>query len=140
MREGFRTVGQIMSKDIFTVRPEDIIDLAANVMDWKHVRHVPVENNEGELIGIVSHRALLRVVARGLSHDRESPMTVQEIMRTDPVTAAPETPTIEVIRLMKEHKVSCLPIVDGGQLVGIVTERDLNDIAASLLERILESS
>jgi len=109
-------------------------------MDWKHVRHVPVENNEGELIGIVSHRALLRVVARGLSHDRESPMTVQEIMRTDPVTAAPETPTIDVIRLMKEHKVSCLPIVDGGQLVGIVTERDLNDIAASLLERILESS
>ncbi|MDP6957258.1 MAG: CBS domain-containing protein [Planctomycetota bacterium] len=140
MREGFRTVGQIMSKDIFTVRPEDIIDLAANVMDWKHVRHVPVENNEGELIGIVSHRALLRVVARGLSHDRESPMTVQEIMRTDPVTAAPETPTIDVIRLMKENKVSCLPIVDGGQLVGIVTERDLNDIAASLLERILESS
>ena len=42
--------------------------------------------------------------------------------------------------MMKENKVSCLPIVDGGQLVGIVTERDLNDIAANLLERILESS
>ncbi len=139
-REGFRTAGQIMSKDVFTVRPEDIIDLAANVMDWKHVRHVPVESNSGELVGIVSHRALLRVVARGLSHDRKEPMTVRDIMRTDPVTAVPETPTIDVIRLMKENKVSCLPIVEGDKLVGIVTERDLNDIAASLLERILESS
>lgn len=138
-REGFRTAGQIMSKDVFTVRPEDIIDLAANVMDWKHVRHVPVENNAGELVGIVSHRALLRVIARGLSHDPEEPMTIRDIMRTDTVTAVPETPTIDVIRLMKENKVSCLPVVEGGKLVGIVTESELNDIAASLLERILEN-
>jgi CBS domain-containing protein/gamma-glutamyl:cysteine ligase YbdK (ATP-grasp superfamily) len=138
-RDSFRTVGQIMSRDLFTVRPGDIIDLAANVMDWKHVRHVPVENDAGELVGLVSHRALLRVVARGLSRDKDDPITVEEIMRGDPLTATPETPTLEVIALMKEHRVSCVPVVDGTRLVGIVTERDLIEVSARLLENFLEN-
>ena len=46
-----------MSPDLFTVSPDDLIDFAASVMDSRHVRHVPVEDCEGRLIGLVTHRA-----------------------------------------------------------------------------------
>ena len=64
-RESYRNVGQFMSTDLFTVRPDDIVDFAATLMDWRHVRHVPVEDDRGRLVGLVSHRALLRLVATG---------------------------------------------------------------------------
>ena len=44
-----------------TVHPEDLVDLAASVMEWEHIRHVPVEDTDGRLVGLVSHRALLRL-------------------------------------------------------------------------------
>jgi len=64
-RESYRTVGQFMTQDLFTARPDDIVDFAATLMDWRHVRHVPVEDDNGLLVGLVSHRALLRLVAQG---------------------------------------------------------------------------
>src|ERR1044072_4689275 len=64
--ESYRTVGQFMSTDLFTVRPGDLVDLAAGVMDWRHVRHVPVEDDEGRLVGLVTHRDVLRLLVRGL--------------------------------------------------------------------------
>ena len=53
-----------MTTDVFSVRPEDVVDLAASLMDWRHIRHVPVEDGEGKLVGLVSHRTLLRSSAR----------------------------------------------------------------------------
>ena len=47
--QSYRTVGQFMSTDLFTVQPDDLIDLAASVMDWRHIRHVPVEDDAGRL-------------------------------------------------------------------------------------------
>ena len=64
-RDSCRLVEHVMTSDLFTVHPEDIVDLAASVMDWEHVRHVPVEDRAGRLVGIVSHRQLLRLVGRG---------------------------------------------------------------------------
>src|SRR6185295_14929217 len=63
--DSYKTVEQFMAVDLFTVRPEDIVDLAANLMHWRHVRHVPVEDDAGRLIGIVSHRDLLELFASG---------------------------------------------------------------------------
>ncbi|WP_438026467.1 CBS domain-containing protein [Sorangium sp. So ce233] len=138
LRESYRTVGQFMSTDLFTVRPTDIVDFAASVMDWRHVRHVPVEDDQGRLVGVVSHRALLRLIARGAaSPNGSAPPTVASIMRPDPVTIAPETPTLEAMRIMREQRVGCLPVVAGERLVGIVTERDLLDVSARLLEAFL---
>ncbi|KYF82083.1 hypothetical protein BE11_15710 [Sorangium cellulosum] len=138
LRESYRTVGQFMSTDLFTVRPTDIVDFAASVMDWRHVRHVPVEDDQGRLVGVVSHRALLRLIARGAAAPNgAAPPTVASIMRPDPVTIAPETPTLEAMRIMREQRVGCLPVVAGERLVGIVTERDLLDVSARLLEAFL---
>src|SRR5262245_14394386 len=63
---GCRTVAQLMSTDLFTAHPDDLVDLAASVMEWRHIRHVPVEDDEGRLVGLISHRDLLRLLARGL--------------------------------------------------------------------------
>ena len=137
-RESYRTVGQFMTQDLFTVRPDDIVDFAATLMDWRHVRHVPVENDDGSLVGLVSHRALLRLVAQGRV-GRDHKVTVEEIMETDPMTVAPETRTVDAIRLMREKRLSCLPVVQEGRLVGIVTEHDLIIVSSRLLESYLDS-
>ncbi len=139
-RHGYRRVGQFMSTDLFTVHPEDVVDLAANVMDWEHVRHVPVEDDNGRLVGVITHRTLLRMMARGDTTRGGQPMAVRDIMRTDPVTVSPDTMTLNAIRLMRQHQIGCLPVIDGDKLVGIITESDLLDVSARLLDRYLSES
>lgn len=134
-REAYRTVGQIMTTQLFTVRPEDLVDLAASMMDWEKIRYVPVEDDEGHLVGLLSHRALLRLVARG--QGGTEPVVVKDIMRRDPLQVTPQTPTVEAMKLMRDRAVGSLPVVENGRLVGLVTERDLIDVSAKLLERFL---
>ena len=136
-RESYLKVSQFMATDLFTVRPDDIVDFAATLMDWRHVRHVPVEGDDGELVGLVSHRALLRLVAEGRVGG-ENKVTVKEIMTRNPVTVNSDATTVEAIRVMREAKVACLPVVDDGKLHGLVTEHDLIVVSSHLLERYLE--
>jgi CBS domain-containing protein len=135
-RDSYRYVAQFMVTDLFTVRQDDIVDFAASLMDWRHVRHVPVEGDDGELVGLVSHRDLLRLVATGkLKGDQK--VTVSEIMVENPITVSPETQTVDAIRLMREEQVACLPVVKNGKLVGLVTEHDLIVVSSKLLEQYL---
>lgn len=140
LRDSFQTVGQFMSIDLFTVRPDDLVDLAASLMDWEHVRHVPVEDDQGRLVGLLSHRSLLRLVARGRSASKTDPVAVSDIMKADPVTTSSGTSTLDAIEKMRREKVGCLPVVDDGKLVGIITERDFINVAARLLEQHLRGS
>jgi CBS domain-containing protein/gamma-glutamylcysteine synthetase len=135
-RDSYRTVGQFMATDLFTVRPDDIVDFAASLMEWRYVRHVPVEDDSGQLLGLISHRQLLRLIARGNRGD--STITVRDVMRPDPMTVSPETTTVEAIRQMRENRLSCLPVVEDGKLVGLVTEYDLVVVAGRLLESYLD--
>ena len=140
-KESYVQVGQFMTTDLFTVHPEDVVDLAASLMDWRHIRHVPVEDNEGKLVGLVSHRSLLRLVGKGMRKDDRVSVAVKDIMRLDPVTVMAGTPTLEAIELMRRHKVGSLPVVEeGNRLVGIVTERDLIRVAAMLFENHLREA
>ena len=132
--ESYRTVGQFMTTDLFTVRPDDLVDLAASVMDWQHVRHVPVEDDEGRLVGLLSHRDLLRLLSRRGARAGEESVAVRDIMKQNPVTVGPQTPTLEAIELMRARGVGCLPVVEGGALVGIVTAHDFLSASARLFE------
>lgn len=137
----YRTVGQIMTTDLFTVHPDDLIDLAASVMEWEHLRHVPVEDSAGELVGILSHRAILRLVARGKASANPGEMSVSDVMQESPITATAQTLSLDAIYLMREHGVACLPVVDeAGKLRGIVTEHDFIAVAARLLEEKLREA
>jgi CBS domain-containing protein len=138
-RESYQYVSQFMATDLFTVRPDDIVDFAASLMDWRHIRHVPVEDDKGRLVGLVSHRALLRLVAKGKIGSGQK-VAVNEIMNTSPVTVSPDTRTVDAIRLMRESQLACLPVVEDGKLVGLVTEHDLIVVSSHLLERYLADS
>ena len=132
-------VEQYMTTDLFTVHEDEVIDLVANVMDWKHIRHVPVEDDHGHLVGLVSYRSLLRLLARDLPHGRERPVPVKELMQRDLVTVSPKTSTMEAIKIMRTNKVACLPVVtEDNRLLGIVSERDFLRVAAELLMNQLE--
>ncbi len=132
-----RSVGQIMTTDLFTVHESDVIDFAASLMDWQHVRHIPVEDDDHNLVGLVSHRAVLRHLARLNTDGRPESVPVSAIMSTEIVTATPSTPTIEAIELMRRHSISCLPVVREEKLVGILTEHDIVLLAEPLLRRFL---
>ena len=133
--EGYRTVGQFMSTDLFTVKPDDLIDLAASVMDWRHIRHVPVEDEDGRLVGLITHRGVLRMMSSGKHAN-----AVREVMVANPVTVSPLTTSLEAIELMRSNRVGCLPVVEGDQLVGIVTSYDFLEASAKLFQQHLSAS
>lgn len=137
-KKHYQRVDQVMITDLFTVHRDELVDMAAYVMNWKHIRHVPVEDDEHRLVGLVTHRSLLRLLGENLASSSERAVPVSEIMQTDVITVEAESHTLEAVNLMRQHKISCLPVVtDDQKLVGIVTERDFMKIAGQLLEKFL---
>ncbi len=132
----YQRVGQFMSTDLFTVRPDDLVELAAGIMDWQHVRHLPVEDEQGQLVGIVSHRDLLHFFVHSKPQNRAVP--VRDIMKQNPICIGPDMLTLEASRIMKQFRIGCLPVVvEKNRLVGIVTVYDLLGISYGLLEEAL---
>lgn len=131
----YSRVAQFMTTDLFTVNQDELVDMVACLMDWEHIRHVPVEDGEHRLVGLVTHRALLRLLTQ--RKDERRPIPVSEVMTRDPLTVTPDTPTLDAVHLMQERRIGCLPVVQDGKLVGIITERDFLEVAAMLLEERL---
>ena len=128
-------VEQFMTHEVRSVHPEESIRRAAIIMDFGRVRHVPVEEDD-RLVGLVSYRAIIRLVAESrLEEDQLLP--VRQVMKADPITIPPSTPSTDAIRLMNEKGIGALPVVKDGRLVGIVTEHDFTLIARGLLEEKL---
>jgi CBS domain-containing protein len=127
-------IEEFMTTDLFTVRPEEPIDLVVNLMDWKHIRHVPVENDSGRVIGVVSWFDVVHHYARGVEFGHGS-TPVRTVMQDKPAAVPPETSVFDAIALMRRDKLASILVVKDDSLVGIVTERDILDITAHLLER-----
>jgi CBS domain-containing protein/gamma-glutamyl:cysteine ligase YbdK (ATP-grasp superfamily) len=136
--DNYKSVEQFMITDLFTVRPDDIVHLAASLMDWRHVRHVPVEDDSGRLVGLLSHRDLVRLFARGKINESKE-LVVRDIMKKRLITVEPQTPTLEALRLMREKKIGCLPVVQDGKLLGVLTAHDFLTVSSKLFEDRLKS-
>jgi CBS domain-containing protein len=134
--DNYKTVEQFMAVDLFTVHAEDILDLAASLMHWRHVRHVPVEDDAGNLIGIVSHRDLLELFALGKINGREQ-LVIRDVMKTDLITVAPDTPTLDALALMRDRGIGCLPVVKNNKLLGLITAHDFLTVSSKLFEERL---
>ena len=130
----YARVENYMTTDLYTVQADDAIEMVANLMIWERIRHVPVEDAEHRLVGLVTHRAVLRFTMSGGSTHRTP---VSEIMKKELTTVTPETPTLEALRMMRRLRVGCLPVVQDDRLVGIVTEEDFMEIASKMLEHQL---
>ncbi len=136
--ESYRRVEHFMVTDLFTVAAEDLLDLATSLMDWRHVKHVPVEDKGGRLVGLVTYRTLLRMLSKG-DHGSNKDLIVKDVMTPSPITVSPETPTLEAMQIMRKHQIGCLPVVSEGKLVGLITQTDLLALAADLLEAHLKA-
>jgi len=138
-KESCLCVEEFMTTDLFTVHENEPLELVANLMDWKHVRHIPVEDDDGNLTGLISCfevlRHLLLVSNEAAPGLERAPVAVGSIMNKAPLTITPETLTFDAIALMRRERVDCLPVVNKGRLVGIVTERDFINVASRLLEQ-----
>jgi CBS domain-containing protein len=136
-KQNYLSVEHCMLTDLVTVNEHEPVDLVAHLMDWNHIRHVLVEDDDNRLVGIVSQRILLRLVGSYHPEQLDGPMPVSAVMQTNPVTVSPETATLEAIELMRNHQLSCLPVVKNDRLVGIVNEAQFMAIAGQLLEEKL---
>lgn len=138
-RLNYLKVEQFMTTSLFTVHEEELVDMVAFLMDREQIHHVLVEDDTHSLVGLVSYRSVVRLMAEGFDPSSDEVPAVKSIMERDPVSVTPETPTLEAIDLMRQHGVTCLPVVAEGKLVGIVSESDFMSIAYKLLATQMSS-
>jgi CBS domain-containing protein len=129
-------VEAFMQTDLLTVQEEDPIEIAAQLMDWKRIRYLPVEDAKGKLCGLVTSRLVLRHLLNLANPDEQKNTTVKDIMLTDPITISGDTTVLEAMQLMKERNIGCLPVLENGELSGMITEVDFLQITARLMERL----
>lgn len=131
-------VEEFMQTDLFTVSKDDLIELVAKLMDWRKVRYMPVEDQKGNICGLITSRLLLRFYSqKGISFiEGKKLQVVEDIMIKSPIVIEPGKSIIEALQIMREKKIGCLPVVTGGELIGIITEMDFLRISARLIERL----
>jgi len=133
-------VRERMSTQPVTIAADVTITKALQVMRQYEVRRLPVLDEEGNLVGIISEKDLLYASpspATSLSiyemHYLLSRLRVTELMTTDPITVSPDTPLEEAARIMADNKIGGLPVMEGGRLVGIITETDIFKVFLEML-------
>ena len=124
-------VENVMSTDVFTLGRNDKLSVADDLMKQRRIRHIPVLNSDGELCGILSQRDLFRgILLKSLGYGSRAEQklldsfSIKDAMRDDVLTISPESTLSDAADLMLSNKVGCLPVVDGEQLVGMISEAD----------------
>ena len=125
-RKHFRKARDLMETQLYIAKENDIVELAINMMDWKNIRSVPVENSENELVGLVTARELLKYLTQS---DDNKPDSIKEIMNTEYLTISPNATTAEVVNLMAETRASCVLVTEGKHLAGLISESDVVQVA-----------
>ena len=124
-------VREIMTGSPVTLKPEDTLDLANNVISLGRIRHIPVVE-DGRLVGLLSERDLMGAATTeifGLKQKRKSALLktvlIKDVMKKRVITVKPDTPIKDAAQLMADRKVGCVPVVIAGALVGLVTTTDI---------------
>jgi CBS domain-containing membrane protein len=133
-------VKEMMTKEVFTLGRHHALTLADDLMSLERIRHLPVLE-DGRVVGVVSQRDLFRAaLAVALGYTQRAhrvlrrTIRVTEVMSAPTITISPEALVKDAARLMIEHKIGCLPVVEGDTLVGIITETDILRYVVSLEE------
>lgn len=127
-------VSELMSRDVVTVGPSDSCLEAVTRMHGARVRHLPVVNHEGALVGVVTDRDLRHHLFAPHVFKNVGMIAVDVLLKAVPVSEVMSSPVmsvpakadfLEAARIMLEDKVGSLPVVEGGRVVGMVTETDV---------------
>lgn len=133
-------VRDYMTKKVFTIRVDKKLIVVKDIMDWAHIRHVPVVDESNKLVGIVSHRDLLAASLAMVDKvrtefDRKNWLAhvlVKDVMRKSILAVRPTAHIAQVAKLMRSRKIGCVPVIDNDKLVGIITEHDLLELVERL--------
>jgi CBS domain-containing protein len=136
------TIEEFMTADPYTLRESDSINDAWEIMIGKHIRHIPVTDDENHVLGLVTQRDVLAATepgaiqeAESASHQVRSDLTLSDIMIREVRVIHKEDSLRQAALYLQAHKYGCLPVVLDDRLVGIITDSDFIDIAINLLEQ-----
>ena len=115
-------VDSIMATNLVTVRDDDPVDFAETLMKWRTFHHLPVENNKGEITGMITARDIERLRESGMD---QSSALVETCMTSDILTVAPEACLEEAEQIMLNNDCGSLPVVRDKQVIGILTVSDI---------------
>ena len=128
-KEGFVT--DIMMGSPVTLKPEDTLDLANDVISLGRIRHIPVVD-AGRLVGLLSERDLMGAAASHVFRLKQKSKSallksvlIRDVMKKRVVTVSPETSIKDAAHLMADKKIGCVPVVINGAIVGLVTTTDI---------------
>ncbi len=138
-------VKDLMSRELYTLKPTDTVHQAREFMLEKRIRHIPIVDEQDKLVGLLTKRDVLAASVSVLADlntrerdELESSIPVGEIMVTEVVVAQEDTLLIEAARFMLEQKQGCLPVFAGSKLIGILTEADFLKLSLYLMEKMAE--
>lgn len=129
-------VEEFMETDLFTAQQDDLIELVAELMDWRKVRYMPVEDSKGNLCGLITSRLLLRYYTQYNRINGKKATQVKDIMIKQPITIEPSSTILKAMQILRDNKIGCLPVVKEGELIGIITEMEFLHISGRLIERL----
>jgi len=129
-------VSEFMVTDLFTVQKSDIIELVAEMMDWQKIRYAPVEDTKGNLVGLVSRRLILRNLIKNKRSKKTN--TVKDVMVKDPISIDHNDTILNAMKIMRDNQIGCLPVINNGELAGVITEMDFLRISGRLIQRLEE--
>jgi CBS domain-containing membrane protein len=135
------TVSEIMTREPYTMGPDDTLETARQMMAEHHIRHIPVVNKDGSLMGLVSQRDVLAaedstVLNAAGDKSPQRYVAVSSIMTT-PVQTTEENSSLRgTAMFLQQHKLGCLPVLDKGKLTGIITDTDFVGVAINLMEQL----
>ena len=128
-----------MKKDLITITKDDRMTTAKKILREKNIRHLPVVDGK-KLIGLVSNMDIRKAEASPATsleirelHYLLDKLTVGEIMTRNVITIAPDISVEEATTLLHDNKIGCLPVVEDGNLVGILTENDVMEILIEVM-------
>jgi acetoin utilization protein AcuB len=134
-------VRQHMSRGVVTIQSDALARGAAEMMRSRKIRHLPIVDRDGHLVGIVTDRDLRQIVfdpairsRLGDAADALGEVRVRDVMTWGVITVRPESDIRDAAWLMRERKVGALPVVDHGKVVGILTEMDILKAFREVLE------
>lgn len=125
-------VQDIMQQPVITIAPFDTIQTAYRRMHEESIRHLPVLHPEEGLVGVVTDRDLRMATSNLNPSPVEAEDAVESAMTPHPITAGLLDPVEEVARILRARSIGCLPVLDGDDLVGIVTVTNLLDAVIRL--------
>ena len=120
---GLTKLEKFMTTEVFVVNENDLVELVAKIMEWRNIHHIPVVDDKNRLTGLITKTNMLEIEGQDTNV-----IVAKDIMIKDIISVDSETSIEQANSIMLKNKIGCLPILELGDLVGILTKNDLDKL------------